>query len=353
MKIMFFTGGFEYGGAQRVICNLANVFSDTDDTVVVMASYAPPTYQLNDKVKLINGLKWKNYLDGIIKLRNCILSEKPDVLIGFAVQYNIASCLAALGTKTKVIVSERNDPKRMPKQKSLKMLRFITYRFADGFVFQTEDAQRYFASSIIKRSTIIANPLYLKDSIPEIKGRKKRIITASRYVPQKNLGLLIKSFSRVSAKFPDWSIDMYGDGDEIDNLRNLAKECGIIDKVRFNHATKKIHEVMRENSVFVLTSEFEGMPNSLMEAMGEGMTCISTDCPCGGPSFLIENDVNGFLFPVGDEKKLSILLDEILGNETKRLMMAKRAISIREKLDPESIMIEWKHYIRSIVNGKY
>ena len=164
MKIMFFTGGFEYGGAQRVICNLANVFSDTDDTVVVMASYAPPTYQLNDKVKLINGLKWKNYLDGIIKLRNCILSEKPDVLIGFAVQYNIASCLAALGTKTKVIVSERNDPKRMPKQKSLKMLRFITYRFADGFVFQTEDAQRYFASSIIKRSTIIANPLYLKST---------------------------------------------------------------------------------------------------------------------------------------------------------------------------------------------
>ena len=82
---------------------------------------------------------------------------------------------------------------------------------------------------------------------------------------------------------------------------------------------------------------------------GEGMTSDINDCPCGGPRFLIENDVNGFLFPVGDEKKLSILLDEILGNETKRLMMAKRAISIREKLNPESIMIEWKHYIRSIV----
>lgn len=352
MKVMFFTGGFEYGGAQRVICNLANAFSNTDDTSVVMASYAPPTYQLNDNVKLINGLNWKNYLDGVLKLRKFIIKENPDVLIAFAIQYNIAACIAAFGTKTKVIVSERNDPKRMPQQKVLKMLRYVTYKFADGFVFQTEEAQKYFEKSIVKRSTIIANPLYLTDSRPVVSGRKKCIITASRYVPQKNLGLLIKAFSNVVASYPDWSIEMFGDGGELENLKQLAKTCGISDKVRLNSATKQIHEVMRENSVFVLTSEFEGMPNSLMEAMGEGMTCISTDCPCGGPRFLINDSFNGFLFPTGDENKLTMLLDEILGNEAIRLKVAENAIGIRERLSPEAIMTQWKQYIRSIVNEK-
>lgn len=351
MRIVLFTGGFEYGGAQRVLCNLANAFASNkkNDVTIIMATYAAPTYFVADNVKLINGLNWKNYLDGVLKLKSCLKELKPDIIISFAVQYNIAMCIANFRLKSKVIISERNDPKSMPHQKYLKFLRWLTYRFSHGYVFQTEDARDYFGKKIIRKSTVISNPLYLTDDIPELTKREHIIISASRYVPQKNLSILIKAFTENSSKYPDWKLEMYGDGPEGKNLIDLVEQYGMEEKIKVNSATSEIHEVMRKSSIFVLTSNFEGMPNSLMEAMGEGAACISTDCPCGGPKYLIKNGVSGYLISVGDSKELAQKLDLLMGNDELRNQISMEAVKIRDRLSPEIIINSWMDYIYSVM----
>lgn len=351
MKIMFFTGGFEYGGAQRVLCNLANYFSEEGNkVVVVMASYAEPTYKLGEKVELVNGLNWNNYFDSIVKLRQEIIKYKPDVIVAFAVQYNIAACIACLGINTKVIVSERNDPNRMPQQTWQKVLRKLTYNFADGFVFQTKDARDYFNARIRKKGCIIPNPLFLEEPIPKADEKKNVVLSASRFVPQKNLKMLVNAFSRAVDELSPWRLDMYGDGDEKKEIEKLVKTKKIQNKVRIYPSTNELHKKMREASIFVLTSNFEGMPNSLMEAMGMRMACISTDCPCGGPRFLINNGTNGILVSVDNEDELCLAIKKLISNDELRQLLATNAVSVREKLNTEVIYKSWKEYIQKIIN---
>lgn len=343
---MLFTGGFEYGGAQRVLCNLANAFlKDNNEVIVVMASYAKPTYYLEKDIKLINGLNWYNYMDGVLKLRKCIRKENPDIIISFAVQYNIAACIATLGMRSKLIISERNDPKRMPAQFYLKLLRRIVYNFAQGYVFQTKDARDYFNCGIRKKSIIIPNPLYLSDDIHEYKDRPHKVISASRFVPQKNLDMLISAFSKAVDKNSDWCLDMFGDGNEMEHIKEMISQYSMEDRIHVFPATQSIHERMKEHAIFVLSSNFEGMPNSLMEAMGLGLVCISTDCPCGGPRYLINHGKNGFLVPVQATDELVYCLKKVMNDEKLREKVSKNALEIRKKLDPEIIMNLWMDYV--------
>ncbi|MGN0308247.1 MAG: glycosyltransferase, partial [Lachnospiraceae bacterium] len=100
-------------------------------------------------------------------------------------------------------------------------------------------------------------------------------------------------------------------------------------------------------SLYILSSNTEGMPNSLMEAMAMGLPVISTDCPCGGPRMLIQHGVNGLLVPVGEVEAMAAAMAEIMGNEEKARKMGMKALEIREKLNPFSVHEQWESYILS------
>lgn len=130
---------------------------------------------------------------------------------------------------------------------------------------------------------IIPNAINKEFITAEYSGpRNKQIVSSGRLTEQKNHALLIKAFAGITAKYPAYKLVIYGDGPLRKDLELLASNLGIADKVSFPGYTTEIRKKIERSSLFVLSSDFEGMPNALMEAMALGVPCISTDCKGGG-----------------------------------------------------------------------
>ena len=142
---------------------------------------------------------------------------------------------------------------------------------------------------------------------------------------------------------------IYGEGDKRGELEKLVEELGLKDRISLPGNIRNIADEMEKNSLFVLSSDFEGMPNALMEAMALGLPCVSTDCPCGGPRYLIKNGENGVLVPVGDADALAEAMKKMLHDEDLRIRIGNNARTIQTRLSPEKIYGQWESYIKSIV----
>ena len=253
--------------------------------------------------------------------------------------------------KIPVIVSVRNDPNVEYKSKINNLVMKILYPLADGFVFQTEDAKNYFNKKIQSKSVIIPNSIKETFIQREIyTGEKDKIIVnIGRLEKQKNQELLIEAFNDVKDEFLDYNLYIYGEGTLKENLKNKIKEMDLENRVFLKGEVENIEEKIEKSSVFVLSSKYEGMPNALMEAMALGVPCISTDCPCGGPKFLIQNGVNGILAKVDKKEEIVQGIRKILSDENFANDISKNAIKIREKLNPKVINFKWKNYIEKII----
>ena len=228
------------------------------------------------------------------------------------------------------------------------------YKKADKIVFQTNDAMNYFSEDIRKKGIIIPNPLnpIFLNSYYEGK-RKKTIVSVGRLEEQKNQLMLIRAFSKISKEFNEYNLKIYGEGTLRSKLQNEIDRLELNEKVKLCGISNNIKEDIKDASLFIITSNYEGMPNALMEAMALGLPVISTDCPCGGPKFLIENKKNGILIPVGDEKVLIESIRMILNNNKFAIQIGKNALEIGEKLSPNIINQKWNDLIREVyINDK-
>jgi len=249
-----------------------------------------------------------------------------------------------------IIVSERCDPKtRYDTSKIRKWIMQKLYPKADGFVFQTEDAMNYYLDIIGDKGIVIPNAIN-EDFLREpYKGlRKKKIVSAGRFTDQKNFTLLIEAFAKVSQIHSEYELVIYGDGPQRDKLQSLTKKLGISEKVKFPGYVKNFGDHIIDASLFVLSSNFEGMPNALMEAMALGLPCISTDCPAGGPRYLIKNGENGYLVKVGDVEELVGVMDRVLNDTKLQLKISNNAKSIVGSLNPEKIYSQWENNLINI-----
>lgn len=344
MRIMLVIGALKSGGAERVITNLSNYLSKTakDDVMLISIHYAVPVYPVSEQVEFINGLGGHNEFQAIVKLRRTIKKYAPDIILSFMTHINIAVLLAAWGTRAPVVVSERNDPASMPPQRSRRILRNVIYPMATGFVFQTEDAKHYFSKCIQTRSKVIVNPSEIFAEPCSLSERKPMIVTVGRLMKQKNQALLLRAFSNVSPRIPEYELHIYGDGPLEAELKSLAKSLGINEKTVFHGSVSNLHEQIRNSHIFVLTSDYEGMPNALMEAMALGLACISTDCPCGGPQMLIDDGESGFLIPVNDQRALECRLLELATEPEQRNMIAAKAMLAMEKIKKKNTYQTWR-----------
>ena len=132
-------------------------------------------------------------------------------------------------------------------------------------------------------------------------------------------------------------------------LRDLINELGLEGRVILAGQSSNVPRDIKAAKIFVLPSDFEGMPNALLEAMALGLCCISTDCPCGGPRAVIEDGVNGCLVPVGDEDALCKAMQQLLDDGDKRREMALRARESAQQFSPEMIFEKWRSYVESVI----
>lgn len=353
-KIILYIDVMYRGGAQRVMSVLAHYLIKNNYEVILINDFMPENpskeYNLSQQIKRIY-LKKNNTgnfliknITRVTKLRKIIKEENPDIILSFLGRPNIRMLLSSIGIKVKKVVSVRNDPTKEYGNNIFK--RIITNLFfllADGYVFQTADAQKYFIKKIQKKSKIILNPI--DDKFYNIKLAKNRhnIITVGRLEPQKNHKLLLDAYSEIVKEYPQEDLIIYGDGSLKQELENYALKKNIYKKVHFKGNIENIEKELSKAKVFILTSDYEGLPNALMEAMALGIACISTDCSCGGPRELIKNNKQGILVPCNDCDKLIDAIKKVLDSDF--IKMGINAKLRAEKFKTNKIMKEWEEYL--------
>lgn len=359
-KVLFVTGILGNGGAERVIAALANRLIENYVEVGIVTIYSiRQDYVLNSKIELKhiianNKMKIIRPFERVIKLRDYIKDYNPDCVVSFLADVNIHTILACKNSNIPLIVSERNDPFQDPEKKIIRKMRDFLYNKVDGLVLQTNDAKQYFDEKISKKIArkVIANPL--TPSLPYYKQgvAKNRMITACRLNPQKNLTMMINAIKNVNLSGIDCYLDIYGDGPLRDELRNYINRNDMKDKVHLKGFSKNIHEEMINSKGFLISSNYEGISNSMLEALAIGIPVVATDCPIGGAKMFIKNKENGWLTPVGNEKEFSSAIIELLSNYDKAINMGKEATKIRDILDVDIICQEWMNFINGVIKER-
>ena len=360
MRITFFIGGLAGGGAERVTCNLSSwLVEHGHDVEILTMSDVDATYPLNDKVKrqsLINKDERHSFAYNailrLVRLCKYLRRKNRDVIVVMLPETTILLLQLSWLAKSKIIVAERNNPSSytIKKQKNLARLAYK----ADGWTYQTEEEKAWYQGKIGNTKEIVIPNAINPDFIRPIYtgNRRKTIVSAGRLSQQKNQELLVRAFAAVSKDYPEYTLVIYGEGEKRSTLIALAEEVGIKDRVELPGYTTCIGEKIKDASLFVLPSDFEGMPNALMEAMALGLPCISTDCDGGGARFLIENEKNGLLVPKGDVEALATAMRRMLANMDFAEQCGREAHKICERLAPEKVYVQWENFIKEIVNNK-
>ena len=215
--------------------------------------------------------------------------------------------------------------------------------------FQTEDARKYFPKSIQAKSTIILNPIEDK-FYREIPRRKERYCIGWAFGATKNQELLIEAFSKIADDFPSVNLKIYGQGSKLIDLKKLSLDLGLKGRVIFMGTRDNIQEEIKDAKLFVLSSDYEGLPNALMEAMALGIPVVSTDCPCGGPKMLIEDGLNGLLLKTKDLEGLSMAMRKVLKDHNLATTLSKNASLRAREFQSKKIFQEWEAYLLTLIN---
>lgn len=286
-------------------------------------------------------------------LKKIVKKENPDIVISFLPEPSLRIMFLKQIDKNirkiPVIISERGDPSVVFKNKLIYHVMKNLYKKMDGFIAQTDDAKEYFKNIIKAPSTVIANPINSKFISKECSNnRDKTIVSVGRLENQKNNKLLIDAFRIVCQNTKEYKLLFYGEGKLKDDLVEYVKQLGLTNEVVFMGKSNTIEKDIYNAGMFVLSSNYEGMPNALMEAMALGLPCISTDCPVGGPRFLINNEENGLLVKVGDTQELSNAILRLINDNVLLQKIAKNALKISDKLNPNVINQQWEEFILKI-----
>ena len=352
---IFFIGTLCNGGAERVVSILASHMAKQGIDVEILTYYDKPVSYMPDSrvkhttVEKMTGTTNKVY--NLFAIRRYFI-KNAKVVISFLAPFNVMAIAANLGTGVPVIVADRNDPKKIPSNKCVRKVRDILYRFASGIVVQTQKNKAYFGKTVQKKTQVIYNPIDLKENAGiALKCKKeKKIVTAGRLMPQKNQKMMIQAFVNVLKKHPDYKLIIYGEGPKRQELECLCIESGVVESVFLPGNVTDIHEQMKDAKMFVLSSDYEGMPNALIEAMCLGLPVISTRV--SGATDLIIDHQNGILTEINHQEQLEKAMMELIENKELEEKLARNAIKLNEDLEVSKIMRQWTDLIDTMILEK-
>ncbi|MBO7303957.1 MAG: glycosyltransferase family 4 protein [Clostridia bacterium] len=348
-KITFVLGSMSRGGAERVVSILSTYYANRNINVEIVTMLNNRVeYELPPSVKLVDVSQYKKGLFSvpgwISKLRRHIKESAPDVVVAFMGPICAITKMACKGLKGRLICSERIDPAMAHRGFAMKTLINRAYAKCDCTVLQTQRAWKYFPKSVQKNSVIIANPISVKCEAADT--RKNKIVTAGRLTEQKNHKMLIEAVAEIHKKHPDYTLEIYGEGPLRASLEELARANGLDNAVLLPGNVANLHERMSDAKIFVLSSDYEGLSNALLEAMMMGLPCISTDC--AGSDEAITNGENGLLIPVGDKGNLVEALTKLIDDEELRERIGAQAKLSTEEYKVENIIKKWDDVIKGV-----
>lgn len=363
MNIICYLNMLNCGGAERVMSVLANGLHRMGHTVTMVTDYSSATdFPLDAGIKRVifegdyTSATPKGRLgrtvSRIFKLRKLCKQNDADLLISFLADISARAILATRGLRTKNLVSVRNDPRQLMKSRSKRLQIKWLYPMAEGCVFQTEAAKQAMPSKLHKKSRVIFNPV--SDVFYSIQPQpltQKKVVTCGRLAKQKRFDVLIDAFSRVCDEFPQYTLEIYGIGKDQEKLQSQIDALGRQDRIRLMGRCNDVPNTIKDASLFVLSSDYEGLPNALMEAMALSLPVVSTDCSGGGARALIEDGVDGLITPCGDVEALAAAIRQSLADPAAAAARGEKAGEKAKNFCTEAIVTQWETYIRQIVEG--
>lgn len=352
MKIMFSDATLLHGGAERVISILANELVKMGHEVEIFLMYDKPIwYELDSKIKVYNdeeAIGKTNIIRHIIYRHTVFKKTDAEVIISFLAPVNMINIVSSFFCETRMIVADRNDPRFVPSNAIVRKVRDFLYRFANGVVVQNTDNKKYFSRAVQKKSTVIFNPIDLGEKRGQAlrTEKKKRIVSVGRLIKQKNQIMLLEAFAEIHKDYPEYTLTIYGEGDYRDILEAKIKETGLEGFADLPGSKKDVFDLISDAELFVLPSDYEGMPNVLIEAMCLGLPVIST--AVSGTSDLVEDGVNGRIVEVGNKEQLEKAMRELLSDESTRNEYAQKAVLVNDRLEVSGIMAQWQKFIEDV-----
>ena len=363
MKICLVINDLSAGGAERALSLLANYWAEQNHSIEIVTfdgGSVDPFYHLDPAIDLhplgVNtstlplAAKFKAIPRIQAALAQSFREISPDVVISFMDQANLLSLLAA-PKSIPVLVCEQVHPGRsslvergqpLLLRMAFKLLREWLYRRASAVVLLSHDSKSYFSKAVQKRIEIIPNPA-VEPLIEELDVEipRQSILTIGRLSKQKNFPLLLRAFADVVQEEPDWNLVIIGEGPERETLEQLISALNLRGQARLAGRTKAPYAALKQADFYVLSSDYEGFPLTLCEAMASGKAVIATDCPTG-PRDLLEGGKSGVLVPVGDRKALGEAILRLIREPELRREYEEQGRTVLERYGLAKIASKWE-----------
>ena len=363
MNITFITNSIGFGGAEKILVFVANNMANRGHKVTII-NYDSVGDYVNTYQRAINksitvttfstqssGIRLK--FDKILFAYKTAHQCQTDVLVCFTSFPSFVGKIIGSLLKIPSIMSERGNPYVTINKKNLNTrLELSVINRSDGAVFQTKGAAEFFSKRLQLKGTIIPNPIFIDehvDYIP-ISHRENSIVSVGRLDNfQKRYDIMIKAFALFVKRHSNYVLKIYGTGADEEKIKQFAINENIKDKVFFKGVTNNPIRDISTDGIFLITSDYEGISNSLLEAMAAGLPCVSTDSSPGGARMLIDDKINGLLCPIRDPNAIAEALNLFAENKYLADKCGKEARKVIYRFDKDAIIDKWENYIKSII----
>lgn len=346
-NILFVTNSMHRGGVERVVSVLANHYAKKGYAVsILLLLFSGCEYQLDERVQVIdlsdaNLSRVRQLPKWIRGIRKAVRQQRPQAVISLVGRTNVVMLFSCLFLRRNTIVAEGSDPMHDGRTPFSRFACKLIYPCAGSVVFQTTYQQAYFKRSAKKNGVLIRNPI--ETLALRSPGSENVIVAVGNLNPAKNHRMLIRAFQRIAAADPNVRLVIYGEGELRASLVQLINELRLRDRVSLPGNVLDVHARICNAKCFVHCSNYEGLPNALMEAMTLGLACVSTNW--NGSGDLIQNEINGLLVPLSDSDALAAAVLRIL---TERDLAARLQMGARESsvtFGRERVLAQWDSII--------
>lgn len=348
MKIDFIVDSLVPGGAERVLVLLANYFERQGHDVSIITFNDKEVWEPSKtikRIKLHHG-KIKNQMIRCVKVLGQYYYNKknrPDVIISFMTRTNLNAIIIAKLYNIKIIASEHNNHLKKIDRIGHYTRKYV-YKYSNALTVLTNFDKQYY----IKRKVnayVMPNPCTFDLYQEPTRNRNKTILAVgalNRY-HHKGFDNLIPIVAPVLKRNPDWNLKLVGGGKKgMQLLKDLTEKHDIKDQVIFEGFSKEVSRIMRESEIYIMTSRFEGLPMVLIEAMSQGLACISYNCTTG-PSDIINHNENGILVEDQNHQAMGEELEKLMNNPQRREQLSNNAINSLDRFKIDNI---YKRYLK-------
>jgi len=370
-RIVIVVGALAAGGAERVAATIANAWRANGHQVWIVSTYLDArsvAYPLHPGVSVVllseaistGGSLWPVTLRKIRTLRRLLLTIEPDVVLSFLTNVNVITLIAHARSGIPLIISERTDPlhdRELPRL--LRLARRLCYRFADAVVVQSMAAAHSYCGQLpgVACMKVIPNPLPSQLAASPRRAQLEEgggcVVAMGRLTPEKGYPKLIEAFAKAFADDRRWQLKIWGTGPLRDDLRRKVESLQLAERVQLCGLTDDPWAALAAGQIFVLTSDYEGFPNAMLEAMALGLPCVAFDCPTG-PRALADGGRAAILVPPGDVAALAKVLRELaLDRKLRSTLGARAAQFVRERFAEAAVMADWDALVEEVMGRRH